>query len=83
VEITLQPTVKPVDEADYELWDDIENTVNIAIEPNSQVPSYRFMGEDLERNANSTCRRREGEEEREEREEGEIVGMLFFNSFFL
>eukprot|EP00026_Physarum_polycephalum_P003504 Phypoly_transcript_03517.p1 GENE.Phypoly_transcript_03517~~Phypoly_transcript_03517.p1 ORF type:complete len:684 (+),score=166.84 Phypoly_transcript_03517:196-2052(+) len=52
VELTLQPTMKPADDADYELWEDVENSVKITIEKNSAVEPYRFMSDETERNAN-------------------------------
>ena len=51
MELSFQPTVKTPEEADFELWEDLENSVKITIEPNSQEQSYRFMGEEMERNA--------------------------------
>jgi hypothetical protein len=55
VESTLQPTIKPADDAEYDLWDDVENSVKITIEPHSDVKPYRFMSDETERDAAGTC----------------------------
>ena len=56
MEVSFLPTLKTADDADYDLWEDIESSVKITIEPNSDVRSYRFMGDDLERNASGMCK---------------------------
>jgi len=48
VEVTFSPTVKVGDETEFELWEDVENSVKIRIEAISQTESYRFMGEEVE-----------------------------------
>lgn len=63
------PTIKIEDEADYEMWEDIENSVKIIVEPTSQMTPYHALSDESERRAAGTSykeeKKREGEGKRE------------------